>query len=417
MKQLFNGINLHFIRNSKFNTACLAVILRQELNRKNVTLNALLARVLASGCQKYRNPEEINEKLDNMLGTALNIDVMKKGNEQLIEIFCETFDSDNYIKEAIDFINEILFYPLIKNNAFDKAKVENEKEKLKNNILSRIDDKKELAKQRLIEIMCENNPFGLYAGGYVEDIEKITPEVLFEHYKEVLKTSQIEILAMSNSSHKLITNKCYDIFYNLNNQLRKPLQLTPIPPMKKQTQEIKKVKESYKALNQGKLCIGIKSDIKPFAEDFFPLLLGNEILGGGGNSKLFLEIREKEKLCYYISSFVYRFSGIICIQSGVSEESFEKAIKLITKEFDNLKKGDFSINEVENAKKSLIKSILSTKDYNNGIMDFYLTNLLTGKRESIYKIIKIIAKTEKEDILKALKNAYIDTIYMMGAKE
>lgn len=101
----------------------------------------------------------------------------------------------------------------------------------------------------------------------------------------------------------------------------------------------------------------------------------------------------------------------------------KKTIKLIDEGLKSVKAGDFSNNELENAKKSIIKSILATKDYNNSIMDFYFTNYIIssgsreGKRETIKNIIKIIENTNKEDILKAFKNTKIDTIYMMGAKE
>lgn len=423
MKTIYEGVNLHFLKNNSFNTSCIAIVLRQELTREDVTKNALLARVLASGCQKYPNLEEINNKLDNMLGAAFNMDIMKKGSQQLIEIFCEVYDKDNYIYEALNFMSEILFSPLVKDNSFKEEIVEREKKKLRDNLLSREDNKKELAKDRLIENMCKDNAFGIYAGGYIEDIEKISSKCLYEHYKEVLKTAQIDILVMSNSGYKLVLNKCMDIFYSLSNEKREPLSFNSLVPLKAEDKEINRVTEQYSSLQQGKLCLGIKSGVAPFGESFFPLLIGNEILGGNGNSKLFYKIREKENLCYYINSFIYRFSGIICVQCGVAEENFEKTIKLINEGLESVKSGDFSDNELENAKKSIIKSILATKDYNNSIMDFYFTNYIIssgsreGKRENIKNIIKIIEDTNKEDILKAFKNTKIDTIYMMGAKE
>ena len=47
--QLKNGINLHIIPTNKFKTNLMVVFLTTELNRENVTKNALISTILRRG--------------------------------------------------------------------------------------------------------------------------------------------------------------------------------------------------------------------------------------------------------------------------------------------------------------------------------------------------------------------------------
>lgn len=67
------------------------------------------------------------------------------------------------------------------------------KENLKQIIEGKIDNKGAYAMERCIEEMYKNKAYGLYKYGYIEDLENITSEELYNYYKEVIRTCKIDI--------------------------------------------------------------------------------------------------------------------------------------------------------------------------------------------------------------------------------
>ena len=93
----------------------------------------------------------------------------------------------------MELLRQIIYNPYIENNAFSKEYVEQEKENHRIRIESKINDKRSYAVNRCIEEMCKYEDFSLYSLGYVEDIDSINEINLYQQYKNILNTSQIEI--------------------------------------------------------------------------------------------------------------------------------------------------------------------------------------------------------------------------------
>ncbi|MDE6182046.1 MAG: insulinase family protein, partial [Eubacteriales bacterium] len=277
-------------------------------------------------------------------------------------------------------------------------------------IKSRENDKKEYAKNRCVEEMFKEEEFGILADGYIEDFEenKITEETLYNHYKKLIKESEIDIIAIGN----IIEDELKEIikkYFIIEGRSYKKIETEFY---KKEKQKNKYIEEKFN-ITQGKLCMGYRTGIKADDKLFLPLLVGNEILGGGSASKLFNNVREKESLCYYINSFVFMFKGVIFIQSGVDFEQSKKVIEYIEKEIENIKNGNFTEEDIKNAIISLEKKYLSTVDYNTSVMDYYYTNFLANTKMDINETIKAIKKVKKDDILQAFSNIWLDTTYFM----
>ena len=74
---------------------------------------------------------------------------------------------------------------------------------------------------------------------------------------------------------------------------------------------------------------------------YYTLVVGSNILGGGPDSKLFINVREKESLCYYVYSSVEKYKGILFVSSGIEAENYEKTVKLINEQLEKLKNGEY----------------------------------------------------------------------------
>ncbi|MDI6601826.1 MAG: pitrilysin family protein [Thermoanaerobacteraceae bacterium] len=397
---------------SHFKTTTFNLYIMEQLG-ENVTKFALLPLVLKHGSKNLPALKDIETRLDNMYGAIFNIDVFKKGNIQManynLSVLNDRYaDGNSLIDDGLGFLNEILFNVLAKNNKFNQKYVEIDKENLKEMIEARINDKRTYAVERCIELMCKDDPYALYPLGKLEDIGKINEENLFAYYNDLFSRTKAVLVITGDIETEKIIGK---IKQNL------PIDI----PSKNEYYTgdlIKKIDEPVyyretKDVVQGKLSIGYITAIGPSSEDYFSLILLNSILGGGPQSKLFNNVREKESLAYYASSRIERFKGILEIYCGIEVENYEKVLKIIDKQVEDLKSGNISDHEFDASKAELMHIFKSIYDNPNRRADFYLSELLAGNNYEPEDYIDRISNLNKEDVVRAAEELNKHTVYFL----
>ena len=412
--EIEKGVNVRLITTDKFKTTTICILIRQKLKKEYATINALLANTLEMGSDKYKTLSEIKNATENMYGSVFFTQIVKKGEEQLIQFFMEIANErgkEDLLCEAMEFMREIMLNPLVENGEFKEEIVSSEKENLKRAIEARMNNKGEYAKLRCIEEMCKEEAFGIYGDGYLEDVDKITGKEMYEHYVELLATAPIDFIIVGDEKEE----KLIDIIKK-NFEFKRKEQEDKHECEKNEYSNRKKSQniEENLNINQGKICIGARVDISPKGEEFYSLMVANEAFGGSSTSKLFLKVREEQSLCYYINSFIYRFKGILFIQSGVDKQNFKKVTEMVEDEISQMKKGEVTDEEFENAKLSLIKKMKGIQDYNASIIDFYVSQYMLDDEDNVEDVIKRIEKVEKNSIPEICKKIYIDTIFTLS---
>ena len=81
----------------------------------------------------------------------------------------------------------------------------------------------------------------------------------------------------------------------------------------------------------------------------YVLSLYNIILGGGPDSKLFKDVREKNSLCYTIGTNISKLDNLMLLRAGITRNNYEKTLKLINKNVKNMSKGKFSLEDINSA--------------------------------------------------------------------
>ncbi len=399
--------NVNFIYTNKFKTVSICAVIRMPLERKYVTYNALLPYVLKHSSEKYNSIKKINDKMYELYGAFFDTNIIKKGEEQIIQFFIEVIDKKEYVEKAIEFLSEVITKPDVNNNSFLKNVVELEKENLKAEILSRKDNKKEFSKLKCIEIMCKNEPFGIYGDGYADDLDNINEKNLYEHYKNIMEKYNVDFYGIGNVSEKDFKNYINKYF---KQKYKRQYFISEFKEIQKN--DVKNVTEEEN-LSQGKLCVGFRTNVNPVSDDFFNLLVMNEIFGGSADSLLFKNVREKNGLCYYINSFIYKFKSIILVQAGIKKDDFDKTISLIKDCIDNIKNNKFSENDLKNAISGIIKKYESINDYPESQLDFLLSQNMLSENISIQKFIDKIKKVSLNDVSEIANKIFIDTIYFL----
>lgn len=410
--KLDEGIYLNLVKTDKFKSNLLSCYFTRPLNKEEVTKNALLPLVLKNESKRYPTTLEMERRLEELYGANLSSAVNKRGEKQILRFTIEWAKGD-YLKnkkldhEAVDMLKEIIFNPLINDHGFEEEPINREKENLKKIIEGRINDKRNHAIERCLEEMCKTEKFGIHPLGYIEDLEKIDGSNLYHHYNGIISTSNVEIFYIGSYDDSLLEDlKSIDIFP------RGDLVRIPNDVIIKSPQNKKIVKELFD-VNQGKLVIGYRAGIDFKDELYNPLLLASEILGGGPNSKLFKNIREKESLAYYIGSRVLKYKSIILIDGGIEFNDYDRTVALVSKDLEELKIGNFTDNDMEVAVKSIISSTESIKDSIFLISEFFFSKILSEDDRSLEEILDSFKGISKEDIIRAANEIEIDTIYFM----
>ncbi len=415
-REIKQGINLHMIKSDKFKTNLIAVFLTTELSRENITKNALISSVLRRGSKNMPSQEEISKQMEEMYGAGFDCGLDKIGDNQALKFYIETVN-DNFLPDnteqilnnSIEKILEIVFNPYIENNGFKKEYIEQEKNNIKNIIEGKIDNKSRYSIDRCIEEMYKGEPYGLYKYGYIEDLENIDGENLYKYYQQLIQNCKIDIfvsgLIDENIANLIEQNENIKKLQEREGKYNIPITL------EKETKEEKIVTESMDVV-QGKLVIGLDVNLgDPSLR--YDTLIYNGILGGTANSKLFQNVREKANLAYVASSTYLRHKGNIFINCGIDIGNYEKALKLIREQIDDMKKGEFTEEDIEKVKKGIIDTIKTIKDEQDTQITYYFSQELCKENVSIDEYINKIENIKKSNIVDIANKININTIYFL----
>lgn len=151
-------------------------------------------------------------------------------------------------------------------------------------------------------------------------------------------------------------------------------------------------------------------NIDPVSHNWYKAIVANELFGGSASSALFMEARESESLCYYISSKLLRFKSLMIIEAGIDSENKDKVVDIIKSAFSNI-----SEDNIEIAKQNIINGYRISQDKPERIMDAVLGGIIAGKYVDFEEISREIDSVST--IKDVFKESYLDTIFMLSREE
>lgn len=416
-EEIKQGITIHKINTNKFKTNLFAIFLTSKLNKEDVTKNALLTAVLRRGTSKMPTQEEISKNLENMYGASFDCGVEKTGDNHVLKFYLESINNEflpseeNLSKECIDILIDIVFNPIIENGAFKQEYVDGEKENLKQIIEGKIDNKAKYALDRCIEEMYKDEPYGVYKYGYIDDLGKITASNLYEYYQEFIKRVKIDIFVSGNLNNNIINEiKENETIMQLNER-NAEYNVNKENGEKTRIQEPNVVFESMQ-IAQGKLILGLDV-LDNKKESKYSTSLYNIILGGSANSKMFQNVREKASLAYTAGSTYLRQKDNIFIKCGIDIPNYEKTVELIKEQLTQMKNGEFTDEDIENAKTLVDASVGSISESQDSEITYYFSQELSDEFVSTEDYINKINNVSKEQIVEVANKIQINTIYFL----
>lgn len=400
--------NLHIINTDKFKTINVRINFKRKIKKDEITIRNLLNDLLINTSKKYKTSRDIEIETEELYDLGLSSSPYKSGNYHIMS-FKETFLNEKYtekgmIEKSLEFLLELIFNPNVDDNKFDKEYFDLIKRTVENDIKSLKDNTKKYSVTRLYEEM-DKGPLSYRNNGYLEDLDKITEENLYDYYKSVIENDKIDIFIIGNlnDTYEELFNKYIPDTIRIEDSVSHYLDL-----------EINEEKESKETINtnQSKLSIGLKIKEMNDFELRYVLSLYSLILGGSSNSKLFKVVREENSLCYYIDSTVAVLSKIITITAGINSSDYDKTIELIKEEMENIKNGNITDEDIKEAKKIYVSGCREIEDSPNSIINNYLSHEYANL-DLVSDRIEKIEKVTKEDIISLANKVVIDTIFLL----
>lgn len=415
-KTLKNGINIYVHSTPKFKTTTFCMFIHQNLARETATKTALIPFVLKRGSKSFPTSRKMNLFLEELYGTSMGGDILKRGEIQIMQFFMETvnhnyIDDKSILIKGLTAFKDMILDPLVEDGGFKEDYVNQEKEILKRNIESLYNDKFNYAIERCFQEMCKDEAFSIYKYGNVEDLELIDNKILYNYYKECLSHCPIDFFVLGDVDEEEITDLIEEIF----SFERK--EITQVNPdfVSKFIEKPNYVEEKQD-VNQGKLTMGFRTNTRYSDRDYYSLMVYNGILGGGTHSKLFQNVREKASLAYYAFSRLEKNKGLMLISCGIEFDDKDRAIDIINQQLEDIRKGNITDYEFDSTIKSLVNSYKEAADSPSMIISLYLDSIINGTQRTTEDIIENLYKVSKADVINVAEKICLDTVFFLNKK-
>lgn len=409
-----DGIYYNSIINKRQKTNTIIIHLITKLEAETASKNAIIPYLLASSSKTYPTITSLNKKLSELYGSALRGAVSKMGDSQTLSLNAGcinnryTFDGENITEELVKLMADALINPNIEDNGFSRKDFELKKQELIDDINAEINEKRSYAFKRANLNIFKGEPASLSVKGDKKYAEELTAEVCYEQYKELLKTAQIEVLFVGAEE----SPSCKKILMNTFNNIERAFSGNNTSTKSKLKKEVCRVIENHDVA-QSKMVMAFKTDY----DDVVAMKLMNAIYGATPISKLFDNVREKLSLCYYCSSGINDKKGVVYVDSGVEHINTEKAEAEILNQLNLMCNGEFTDEDIDNARKALINSWKGVGDSARSIADWYYNQAYLGTSCSPEDQIEKLMNVSREDIVNAAKSLKLDTVYILSGKE
>ena len=398
------GYCINVIKTKKFRTIKLEVAFINRATEKEKLSRELIESILFESSKKYKNREQIMIQTEKNYSQRVSNSHSLSGNNCIFETQT-TFIDEKYVEKGhnfrcLDFFFELVFNPDIQNKKFNQKSFNNAFKKVKFRIENIKEDASYYSSNKAYQlaslpVMISKNS--------LKTLNEIDAYTLAEQYYKMIENDFLEISIIGDVNQELVNH--------IKNKVgkRNDKSLPPFDVEKKVNFKEKIEKGDY---SQSRLVMIYKMKKLTEKERDVVVELYNLILGGGPNSKLFQEVREKKSYCYQIGSSYAKSFQIIIIKTGISKDSYGEVKKIISKQIQSMKKCSFSLKQLNDAKKIILKKLYLRDESPSLIIDRLFSEKYLGVLK-VSEILKVVKETTKGDIKDLIKKVELDTIFFL----
>ena len=394
---LKNGLQVIFVDIKAFPTITTVLLVgagsRYE-NKDNNGIAHFFEHMAFKGSKKYPDSFVISSTVEG-LGGIFNAFTSKDHTGYWIKSLADHFDT------AVDVLSDMIQHSLL---------VPEEIEREKGVITEEINMYHDMPQRKVGEmfeaLLYKDSPLGFEIAGHKEIINKFDKNTFVDYMRKLYHPNNAVLVVAGGLKDK--SQYLNQIKSKLENW-QEGEKSTFVKINESQTEPQIFIK--HKKTEQAHFCIGFRAfsfnDSRKYA-----LNVLSAILGGGMSSRLFIQVRERRGLCYYISTGneLYSDCGNIVTQAGVTNnlDKVKEAIKVILNEHEKITKGEIKDEELKRAKE-LIKGrfLLSLEDSSVVANYFGTKKLLQDSLETPQEVIKKIEAVTSEEVSSLASNLFV----------
>jgi len=273
-----------------------------------------------------------------------------------------TLSSASERDQALDLMARILQQP-----TFPQAILEREKARVLAGLRESDTKPETISDREFRRIIYGDHPYGLRGSGEIETVEKLTRADLEEFYRRYYVADAAIVSIIGDVTR----DQARAIAEQLTGKLQKSRKPIPALPPVPALVEGQAARIAHPA-TQAHIVIG-QPGIRRKDPDYFPLWLGNYVLGGGGfSSRLSEEIRQKRGFAYSTYSYFNPLGQAGPFQIGLQtkKEQSEEALKVANEILTTFVADGPTQQELDNAKQNVIGGFPLRIDSNRKILDY-----------------------------------------------
>jgi zinc protease len=355
--QTEKGSRVYFVQTNELPITDIQVVFDAGSARdeQQFGLAALTANVLDTGTKTW-NAEDIAQRFESV-GANFNVHTTTDTTTASLR----TLSDKPLFDKALETMRIILSNP-----RFAKTDFQREKKRTLAALKQREESPSELASMMLYKAIYQEHPYGHPSIGLLNTVEKITENDCRHFYEKYYTASNAIVVIIGNLTKK----QAEETATLLTNDLIKGEKAKPLPnaPTLIQSDDIHLEFPS----SQTHVLMGY-TGINRKDPDYFPLYVGNQILGGGSLvSKLFEEIREKRGLAYSASSafMPMLIQGIFVASLQTRNDQTKQAIDIMRNTISEFIENGVSDSELNTVKNNIIGSFPMRFDTNKELANY-----------------------------------------------
>lgn len=411
-----NSFNVHTIKTDKFKTSHVEVIFRDIANKDEMGAYSFLADMLSQSSKTYPRKKDLITRFEELYKIIVYATTLRVGNVLDFHVSLDFINQDyindkNYVEEVIKTLFDIIENPNVTNDEFDLKTFNIVKERLKREINSLKENPMKQSIKEAFKAMNADTPTSYELLGNLESLEKITPSSLYKTYKNLRKNFKVDIFLIGNlemDDTVSLIKKYFKNRYIIENKL----------DLMVDNEEIKRLVVKSMASDNVQANLVMIFNLKKLTEIEKNITFNvfNYLYGSGGlTSKLYQSIREKNSLCYAISSMYLKYDKLLLVHISLEQANVKKATSLVKKELKNMQVGNFTEEELKDAINNMIVSLDMAQDNNVSIINNYVFHVFDNlpmpeERVEMFKNIK------KEDVINVAKKVKLNTVFTLEGR-
>ncbi len=391
--ELENGITLLMRRNPFSPSVVLSGYLpagSQYDPPEKLGLAYLTALGLTRGTQR-RDFQQIFETLETAgasLGFAGSVHTVSFGGRSLVED----------LPILLELLAEVLIQPVFPSDQVERLRVQH-----LTALAIRAQDTAEMASLVFDEILFDNHPYGKPEDGYPQSIQNIQREDLLDFHQKYYSPAGMVLAVVGGIEPAQVLDWVNQHLGSWQNQTTPPAVL--YPPLRPLDEDIRR-HISIDGKSQCDLVVGTFGPRRTDA-DFFPAIIGNNILGQlGMMGRIGEVIREQYGLAYYAAANLVASTaaGSWEVSAGVDPQNLQRVIDLIRDEIACFTHEPVSEEELSNSKANLIGRLPLALESNSGVAGALLNIERYGLGLDYYRRYpSMIEKVSREDVLETAR--------------